>query len=148
MVEQVGKTGRGLVTVVQDAFAGVIGQVDGQGAIGAEQTEEGQLQARRQAVRVVLDATEGGGRKGQVRVLPQADGLVGRALGVTHAGQVGMVRLNGPHRREEIVAIGLGGDAVQRVHNTGRDPHRGPQCLIRPRLDELRRSSVKVLMDA
>ncbi len=77
MMENVEKPAERRVARMLEAFARVLRQVDGQRAVGPEQTEQPHLQPRCRAV-VRLERCQRRRRKRQIRILPEAHRLVDR----------------------------------------------------------------------
>ena len=62
---------------MEDALAGVFGDVQGQGAVGAKQADEIDVDAGDVGEGVGGDLGDGGGGEGEVGLLAEADGVVG-----------------------------------------------------------------------
>jgi hypothetical protein len=146
------------VAVVHHALARMFRQVDGQRAVGAQQSEDALHQPRRR-VRVEHHAGQGGRGEGQRGFLRQAQWLVLRALGFAQARQVGVARLDAAQGLEQVGAPGCVGQPLppvvgrapgllgrcgaggvlrgfHRLQATGRAPRPGFQRISSPRVSE------------
>ena len=108
-MEQVQKTGKGVVAVMQLPVAGVFGQVQRQRALWSEHAEKADLEAGRR----VFVGPEGGktGRSERQRgFLAEAHGLVLGAHGASPARLVGKRAFDPAHGLQEVEGPGLPGE--------------------------------------
>ena len=106
-MEKVEERHQRLVTLVEDALARVVGEVQRQRAVGAEQAEEALHQLRRA---LTVDGAERGNRcrrEGQRRLLTQPQRLVGRPYRLADARLVRMQAFHAPQHGVEVVRVRL-----------------------------------------
>ncbi|MCY1433860.1 hypothetical protein D9M71_499000 [compost metagenome] len=147
VMKHIEKALAGAVGVVALALAHVLGQVQGQGAVGAAEAKEELLQARRALLCGRRQRCQGCRRKSAIELLAKANRLIGQAQGMAEAWQLRRLALKPAQGLEEIVVPGFGLHLAEDVHRVGRRPGLAFHRMISPRSVVRSTVSVKLLID-
>ena len=164
MQQRVEKADEGRIAVVELALAGVLGEVDRQGAIRPHEAEHALHQARRPRDVFSLERGDRRRRKNQRRLLGKADRLFARSHRVAQARPVHEHVFDPAHRLEQIELRGAAIDLVEQrrgkghriatrievarcVHSTALAPRRGAQVITSPRVIEASTVCTKLFIE-
>src|SRR6185503_8805322 len=132
VVEHVEEAHERRIAGVALAVARPVGEMDRQGAVGAEQAEHALHQARRTRRGGRLERGKRGGRERERGLLREAHRLVQRTPRLADACALRMRRLDHAHRLEEIELPGRALELPER-YRTGRWPNRVGHRITSPR---------------
>src|SRR5919106_1510995 len=143
MVEDVGKAGERRVALLLLATPGVVGQMDRQRSVRAEQPEKAHRKASGRGRFPGHERRQIGRRKGQVGLLTHPDRLLARPACPTQTRRLRMRPLQQTERLQELEPEGLGGERC--LYSRCWLPSRVGHRMISPRSSVVTTVSVKLL---
>ena len=122
MVQDIEKPAERRIARMPQALARVLGQVQGQRPIRAQQAEEPHLQARRLPVVSGLERRQRRRRERQIGILAKPDRFIDRPKRSAPARLVGVQTLQPPQRLIEVVVVRLRRQRCEQRQSVGRAP--------------------------